>query len=316
MPEISVIVPVYNVIDYLDRCVDSILNQTFSDFELFLVDDGSTDGSSKKCDELGFKDDRIIVIHKENGGLSDARNAALDRITGEYVSFVDSDDYVDECFLEVMLDCIKKAQSKMSVCNIEAFSDNGDRRQEYIGSNLEKTVYGEEMYQTLYQPSACNKMYHRSLFDDIRYPKGKLFEDCFVYHLILEKLNKLVYVGKTLYYYYMRSNSIMHDDYRLKNTDIVDAVYERATFLDAHGHHKHADEAYLAMYTRLASAYTLLDKNDQAVRARLNELKGLFDSCYKRLITDKHFSTKQKMKIRLFRWVPYLHVRLFPMNIK
>ncbi len=316
MPEISVIVPVYNVFNCLDRCIESILSQSFSDFELIMVDDGSTDGCLEKCDEWSKKDSRIKVIHKENGGLSDARNTALDRISGEFISFIDSDDYVSPDFLQVMYDAIIRTGSMMSVCNIESFNDKGERKLSYIGSNEERTVSGEEMYQTLYQPSACNKLYHKSIFRDLRYPQGKLFEDCFIYHFILEKLDKLVYVGKTLYFYYIRSDSIMHDEYKLKNTDIVDAVYERATFLDSHGHHEHADEAYLAIYSRLASAYTLLDKKDPIVRERLSELKKLYNSCYKRMITDIHYNKKQKLRLWLFRFFPNLHVKLFPMNIK
>jgi len=316
MPEISVIVPIFKVEKYLDRCVSSILNQTFKDYELILVDDGSPDNCGKMCDVYAAADPRIKVIHKENGGLADARNAGIDIAKGEYLAFVDSDDYIDLSFLEVMYNAVKSTGCMMAICNIEEFHEDGKHKSLYVASSSVKVLNGEEMYETLAQPAAWNKFYHRNIFDNIRYPKGRLFEDCFIYHLILEKLDKLVYVGKTLYYYYIRSDSIMHDEYKLKNTDIVDAVYERATFLDSHGHHEHADEAYLAMYTRLASAYTLLDKNDPGVRTRLNELKDLFDSCYNRIITDKHFSTKQKMKIRLFKWFPYLHVRLFPMNIK
>ncbi|MBR6918161.1 MAG: glycosyltransferase family 2 protein [Clostridia bacterium] len=315
-PKISVIVPVYKVEKYLDRCVSSILEQTFSDFELILVDDGSPDKCGEMCDAYAEKDDRITVIHKENGGLSDARNAGIDIANGEYLSFVDSDDYVAPDFLESMYGAIDRTGCMMSVCGIESFDDNGATDAIYSPASEETVVIGEDMYESLYQPSAWSKMYHRSIFDDIRYPVGRLFEDCFIYHLILDKIDKLVYVGKTLYYYYIRTDSIMHEQYKLKNTDIVDAVYQRAVFLDGKGYHKHADEAYLAVYSRLASAYTQLDRRQPEIKSRLEKLKSLYDSCYERMIKDEHFSAKQKAKLRLFRYAPSLHVKLFPMYTK
>ena len=313
MPKISVIVPVYKVEKYLDRCVESIIEQSFTDFELILVDDGSPDKCPEMCDEWALRDNRIKVIHKENGGLSDARNAALDVASGDYISFIDSDDYVSSDFLESMYAAVNKYNCKMAVSNLASLYDDGSVKDMYSPKKTETYVTGEEMYDTLYKPDMCIKLFDRSIFEDLRFPKGKLYEDCFIYHLILEKLDGLVYVGKTMYYYYIRSDSIMHDKYGIKNTDIVDAVYERAVFLDSHGHHKHADEAYLAMYTRLASAYTLLDRRDPNVIARLSELKRLFNTCYKRIVTDKHISLKQKTKIRLFRYFPVLHTKLFPM---
>ncbi len=316
MPEISVIVPIYNVDKYLDRCVSSILNQTFTDFELILVDDGSPDNCGKMCDEYAKADQRIRVIHKENGGLSDARNVAINIAKGEFLSFIDADDYVSDSFLADMYFAIRENECKMSVSNILSIDDKGKIDSFYFPANEIKVVNGEEMYESLYQPSACNKLYHKSIFNDIRYPKGRLFEDCFVYHLILEKLDKFVYVGKPLYYYFIRSDSIMHNKYSLKDTDIVEAFYERAIYLDSHGHHLYADEAYLSSYSRLASAFTYLDTKDMVVKKRLDELMMLYKRFYKRLVNDKHIIKKQKLKLFLFRYFPRFHSRVFPMYMK
>lgn len=316
MPKVSIIVPVYNVEKYLDRCVNSIIKQSFPDYELFLVDDGSPDNCPQMCDDWAKRDSRITVIHKANGGLSDARNVAIDIAAGEYLSFIDSDDYVAPDFLETMLSALENNNAKMAICNIESVDENNNTAPQYIPYDKEKKAIGKEIYESLYQPSACNKIYKKELFRNLRYPKGRLFEDTFVYHEILGQLDKIVYTGKTGYYYFVRSDSIMHDEYKLKNTDIIDAVYLRAKFLDEHDIHDHADEAYLAVYSRLATAYTLLDKTKADVKARLAECQSVYDSCYDRMIHDKHFSAKQKFRIWLLHTSPYLHVKLFPMNTK
>ena len=180
---ISVIVPVYDVERYLARCIDSILAQTYQNLEIFLVDDGSPDRCGEICDAYAEKDNRIQVIHKKNGGLSDARNAALDICTGEYISFVDSDDYVSDDFIETMHHAIKDYQAKLAVCGIMKFDESGKISVDYAPSDTEKCVSGEEMVEmTIWRPAAWNKLYHRSLFEGIRYPFGKLYEDLFVYH--------------------------------------------------------------------------------------------------------------------------------------
>lgn len=136
-PLISVIVPVYNVVRFLDRCVESIVAQTYPKIEILLVDDGSTDGSSLKCDSWADKDDRISVIHKENGGLSDARNAGLDVCLGEYIAFVDSDDYVDPRFIESMFDALNRYSSTVSVCDVIREDESGN-----VLKNPERRVHG------------------------------------------------------------------------------------------------------------------------------------------------------------------------------
>ena len=183
---VSIIVPVYQVKDYLRQCVDSILNQTFKDYELILVDDGSTDESGKICDEYSMKDPRIIVIHKTNGGLSDARNAGIEIAKGKYFSFIDSDDIVTDDFIESLYNCIEENKCKLAISNITAFYEDGTENEAfYKPVDSPKVVVGDERYKSVVRPSACNKMYARDLFDEIKYPKGKLYEDLYIYHYLL-----------------------------------------------------------------------------------------------------------------------------------
>ena len=182
-PLISVIVPCYNVEEYLPKCIESILNQTYRNLEILLVDDGSPDNCGRICDEYAAKDSRIRIIHKKNGGLSDARNAALDVMTGEYVTFIDSDDYVSDDYVEYLYKIIKESGVKLSVSSYQTFVD--DSSAEICTNNplFVKIVHTNDaltgmFYQQIFDTSAWAKMYHRSLFSDgIRYPKGWLYED-------------------------------------------------------------------------------------------------------------------------------------------
>ena len=218
--KISIIIPVYNVENYLKRCLESIVNQTYKNLEIILVDDGSTDNSGKICDEYKEKDKRIIVIHKENGGLSDARNAGIDIATGNYIGFIDSDDFADVRMYEILLNNLKSTNSDISICNLYKFSNE---KEIYKTEEIEKlTVYDrknffENMYNDLLvSVLAWNKLYKKEIFSDIRYPKGKIIEDAAILHYIIGKCDKIVITNLELIYYFCRDNSIL-SGWRLLN---------------------------------------------------------------------------------------------------
>lgn len=212
-PLVSIIVPCYNVEQYLPKCIDSILNQTYHNLEVWLVDDGSPDRCGEICDEYAQKDARIKVIHKKNGGLSDARNVALDVMTGEYVVCVDSDDYITPTHIEGLYHLIEKYGAEVAVnnsCNfLEGTTPHPAKKAEndiVFDSGL-KAV--EAMfYQELYDTCAWGKMYKANLFDGIRYPKGLLFEDLPTTYRLLLKASKVAFNDEQSYFYLLRSNSI------------------------------------------------------------------------------------------------------------
>lgn len=210
--KISIIVPCYNVEQYLPKCIDSILNQTYQNFEVWLVDDGSPDRCGEICDEYAKKDARIKVIHKKNGGLADARNVALDVITGEYVVCVDSDDYISPTHIEGLYHLIKKYGADVSVntfCSFyEGSSPNPSPKstKDWILDGLHATEM--MFYQEHFDTTAWGKMYKASLFDGIRYPKGLLFEDLPTTYRLLLKADKVVFNDEQSYFYLLRSNSI------------------------------------------------------------------------------------------------------------
>ena len=233
MVKISIIVPVYNVERYLGKCINSILNQTFADFELILVDDGSTDRSGYICDDYKKKDNRIKVIHKENGGLSSARNAGLDIAKEKYIGFVDSDDFINKNMYEFLYKDIKVNNSDIAICDYEEVYENekGINYQESNSSTLVLTniealwkIYDKKGWNYVI---AWNKLYKKYLFDDIRFPIGKIHEDEMIAHEVLYKANKITYNNKKLYYYLQRENSIMGKKFNINRLDILDkAVFK------------------------------------------------------------------------------------------
>lgn len=210
-PLISVIIPIYKVEKYLVRCLNSVLNQSYANLEVWLVDDGSPDMCPIICDEYAKKDKRVRVIHKKNGGQADARNIALDKMTGEYVVFVDSDDYIAKTHIEGLYKIIKKYNAQVAINSYCSFHEN-EIPKPHLKSDNEIVYSGLEAVQSLFYQQKFDtapwaKMFHRSLFDDVRFPKGIVFEDLATVYKPLLKANKVVFNDKESYYYLLRSNS-------------------------------------------------------------------------------------------------------------
>ncbi len=210
--KITVIVPVYNVEEYLDRCVKSIMNQTYRNLEIILVDDGATDQSGAMCDEYASQDTRIKVIHKKNGGLSSARNAALDIATGAFIGFVDSDDYIHPTMFEKLYDACLRNQAQISICC--HYTERGDKLliEDYI-IDEEEYFTAQEALKVLVRDKgmknyAWDKLYKAELFAGVRYPDGRNYEDIATTYLLFHKADKLCRIPEYLYYYQIRENSI------------------------------------------------------------------------------------------------------------
>lgn len=232
MPEISVIVPVYRVEPYLRRCVDSILSQTFTDFELILVDDGSPDNCGAICDEYALKDSRVRVIHKQNGGLSDARNAGIDIAQGNYLTFVDSDDWVHKSYLIALYNAIISTGCIISVCSFINVNDYIDDNNVIFNSSICDGLSLYNRNRTI-ATIACGKLYAQSLFSRHRYPVGKIHEDEFVTYKLLYESGNIAYINASLYYYFQNDSGITHQAYTVKKLDLVEAVEGQCQFFKA-----------------------------------------------------------------------------------
>ena len=224
---VSIVVPVYNVEKYLEDCVDSILRQTYENLEIVLVDDGSTDGSGKICDDLQKKSNRIIVIHKKNGGLSDARNCGIDNAHGKYICIIDSDDLVSEDYIEIMKKNISESV-KITACGYCHYYDSG-RKVKINFDNICHYYKGIEAQKYLnvigfFNVSTCNKLFEKSLFDEIRFPVGKKSEDWYVMYKLIEKAGGIYYNSDIKYLYRQRSGSITKSI--VVNDAAIDAAQE------------------------------------------------------------------------------------------
>ena len=207
---ISVIIPVFNIENYIAKCIESVMDQSYSNLEIIIIDDGSTDGSSKICDEYSKKDGRIQVIHQKNVGLSGARNNGIKLSKGDYIAFLDGDDYIEKDMYELLYKNIKSNNADISICEYVFNDDNtkfkGKKHEINIFNNQEairRLLYDEEI-----NSYAWNKLYSRKLFENIKYPLGKKFEDIGTTYLLIDKAKKIIYDNSTKYHYIVRTNSI------------------------------------------------------------------------------------------------------------
>lgn len=238
MPLISVVVPVYNVEKYLNRCVDSILNQTFTDFELILVDDGSPDNCGKICDEYKEKDSRIKVIHKKNGGRSDAKNSGIELVLNEsiseWIAFVDSDDWIHPRYFEFLLKAAIENNVSIVACEYAKAKEYTSFPIVEFHSNvcsMEKFWMSHNVVSVV----PWGKLYKKKDFTGIRYPIGKIHEDVFTTHKILFKYNDIAFVNEELYYYFTNPEGIMNSKWTPKRLDALTAIQSEIDFFDKKG---------------------------------------------------------------------------------
>ena len=232
MEKISIIIPVYNIEKYLKKCLDSVVNQTYQNLEIILVNDGSTDNSGKICEEYKRADSRIVLIHKENEGLSMARNTGLDIASGEYIFFVDSDDYISENMLETLYNSLLETQSDMAVCSIQYVDEAGKNVDSPFTFN--DVVLGQNEFWKIYSSTghtecvvAWNKLYKRKILEQLYYPKGKTREDEFLLPYIVERCCKICTVSDKLVFYRQRKDSIMGYESKKSKLDYIEACFER-----------------------------------------------------------------------------------------
>lgn len=225
-PEISIIVPVYNVQAYLERCVASILKQTFSNFELILVDDGSTDNSGTICDRLANEDSRIMTIHKMNGGLSDARNVGIEHARGKYIGFVDSDDYIEPVMYQFLYENIIAYNTDMSCCGVynqylESKTPQYKDNINILCNNIE--AFGYQLEGKILPGTICNKLIKTKLISKLRFPIGKVYEDAFFTIDLMQSIKTVFISTKPLYNYMHRKSSITTTPYRKRDLDVIQA---------------------------------------------------------------------------------------------
>jgi glycosyltransferase involved in cell wall biosynthesis len=239
--KVSVIIPVYKVEEYLDRCLTSVVNQTYTNLEIILVDDGSPDNSGALCDEWAKKDSRIRVIHKENGGQSSARNIAIKESTGKLLSFIDSDDFIDENMIKVLVKMHLESNCKMCCCSYFRYFDANREKAEkqdisgvsYITCEFKNTYLIDNMLGI--DNSPCNKLYDRSLFNEISFPEGMIYEDLYIMANLMYEANELAITEYKGYYYCINMQSTTRDISPKKRYALTVGLKRRENFFTEKG---------------------------------------------------------------------------------
>lgn len=309
---ISVIIPVYNVTSYLDACLTSIVNQTYKDLEIIVVDDGSTDGSGNKCDEWARKDNRIKVIHKENGGLSDARNVGMQMVSGEYLAFIDSDDEVALNYFEYLYDLLIEFNTEISVCGYKTIDENGYTLKE-MGDNIKpfKTKGPEESLEIYLDNRGINvavwgKLYKFTLFKEnlITFPLGKYNEDVFVTYLILDAANSVAIGSERLYFYRIRQGSIMRNDFCIKQLNTLEGRKLQQSFIE-NKYPKLTIKSINQIYGDLIRIYQMILKSKENKIYHLSLLNPYFDKY------NLHIpKINRSLKFKVYTYIITLHSKL------
>lgn len=216
MAKISIIVPVYNSVEYIERCLDSINNQTYQNYEVILVDDGSDDGSGQICDEYAFKNNRIRVIHQDNKGQANARNVGLDNIDGDYVAFVDSDDWLDENAYNIVNSIIEEQAPDIVCFDVAMTNENGDKIYHNVNNKELKQMLPRDMVEMIIRDEGVrsypvNKICRREMFGQLRFPEGQVFEDVDIIYQPFFEAEKVCYLKQDLYFYRLRKSSTTHE---------------------------------------------------------------------------------------------------------
>jgi len=301
-PLISVIVPVYNVELYLEKCIYSILNQTYHNLEIILVDDGSPDQCGTICDYFLSLDKRIKVIHKQNGGLSDARNAGLDMANGDFIAFVDSDDTIMPEMMEKLYERIVIDRSDMALCGCKRVNKKGESLLEFFLPDKVLTGFGaleaSYEYNGFLFSLTWNKLYKKHLFQHIRFPVGKYHEDEYTTYLIIDQCSRVSIIRQAFYLYlYQRDESIMQEAYSVRRLDGIEASYERYLY------YKKKGGKYKELLVQEGNTFTsiffrskmLFKPNTQEEKKRVREI----DRMAKYICIDKFYQWTLTRKIKL-----------------
>lgn len=308
-PEISVIVPVYKVESYLKKCIESILSQTFDNFELILVDDGSPDRCGEICDEYAQKDNRIKVVHKENGGLSSARNIGIDIARAKYINFIDSDDWIEKESLETLYKLANETGA--DIVQGKGVIAKNEKKRELIKKMSFNTYTNIQALHELFNYEggeirvvAFNKLYSRNLFEDLRYPEGIIHEDEYLTPRLIYKANKIVVIDSQLYNYRLSENSIMRSEFSIKNLDklyVLNNISEFYEFINQYDLKKKTEIIYiLALIDSYKKVYKNIDNKEEI----LNKLKVDFNNLYGKIIKFSDVNIKIKIFLTLFKISP------------
>ena len=299
--KISIIVPIYNMEKYLNKCVNSIINQSYENLEIILVNDGSTDDSLNICNKFKKKDKRVVFLKKENGGLSSARNYGIEHANGKYISFVDADDYIEKDYREKLYNCITKYKVKISIGGLKTIYENGQKT-DYSTKKIykinKKDAFKKMLYVDEIGVSAWSKLYLKELFDNVKYPEGRIFEDTATTYRLIDQCEDIGVCDYPIYNYCIRSKSITSEKFNIKKMDWIISAIEMTHYLK--NKYNDLDNACLSymMYTHIG-VLSSLAMNDKEYKKERKELISYIKSKKSKYLKDENVSKKYKMVTRL-----------------
>lgn len=319
--KISIIIPIYNVEKYLKKCLDSVVKQTYTNLEIILVNDGSTDNSKSIAEKYVKNDERVILINKENGGLSDARNYGIERATGKYITFIDSDDEITEDYVEYLMNLIKKYNTDISIASYRLVCKN--KSFDYGKNYKEEKITGKECLKRMlldegFTVSAWAKMYKADLFDNVKYPVGKIYEDNGTTYKLIMQCKEIAYGPKAIYMYYKRNGSITSGKFN-------DLKYSILEFSDEMGEkvlEKYPDLISEVERKKIESRFCVLRQMDKHLnieqKKKQKEIIVYLKSKVKQIVFNSCFDKREKIaiislcfgkKIFYFTWKLYSYIK-------
>ncbi|MCI2255194.1 glycosyltransferase [Domibacillus sp. PGB-M46] len=321
MPKISIIVPIYNVEQYLKKCVDSILAQTFQDYEIILVNDGSTDACGEICDDYINKDSRIRVIHKKNGGLADARNTGINAANGDYLGFVDSDDWLEPTMYETLYNVCFSENADISTCLIETQRKNKNQKTKVNKKEI-KVFTSFEAISSLYEGklsgfSACNKLYKKSLFENVEFPKGRVYEDAAIMYKLFSYASKIAFVNLPLYKYNYRDHSITRSNFSEKRFDVVANYFETYSFME-NNYPEMCEKINFVYYVTLRTmiADIVCEKSIVQNSEYIKRISKHVREVNKAILKNNTITIKHKLLAQVLAWCPGLAVFFYKFFLK
>lgn len=306
---ISIIIPVYNCRQYLQCCIDSILHQTYKNFEILLVDDGSTDGSEEICDKYKTKDKRIKVFHIKNSGQSAARNLALEKARGDFIGFVDSDDWIDENMFKILMSNIIKTGADVSICNsilvygeTPIITTNKTYTTKMVNKEniIKECIFGQKSGTAMW-----NKVYKKQIFDNIKFPVGRKFEDYWMVCKIFTMTNKIVVDSRELYYYRQRKNSTMYSVSPKIAQDWFDLFSSLRKFDHLKNYYDELGFAYLGL-CRDMKCRVIFERRERKEKEKIYKIlnKGIVEYCKKDEVSNKTYKKAMNILKRPWIYVP------------
>ena len=304
---VSVVVPVYNVEKYLVQCVQSLLNQTYEKYEIILVDDGSTDGSGTLCDVYAHDNEKVIAYHKKNGGLSDARNYGIEHANGEFIVFVDGDDFVSERYIEDLYSLVANGKADIGICDAGHYypnSKNVFEDSEELKLFTPAQAISCMLYQKDFLVTACAKIFPKRCFSEMRFPVGMLFEDSAIMYLLFDQVEKIAYNPSKVYAYVHRENSITTKKFSKRDCDILKICREMDEFVKRK--YPELSKAMTSYYTSACLRVYLNSPNDGTFVSEQDFCRNYLKTNGTVVIKDQQARLKNKYAIVLFKICPPL----------